>query len=198
VEDPARAYYSSGVLHGAGRLLGDARCDAIVWNGSAGGLAGFVQDRALVAGLERGTGARATTSSLAILDLFARLRVRRFAMVTLNPAAANRIIAANFAAEGFECMRDTHRDDIADNFAMAAVTPAAIADALLRLAESEPDVLLVYGTNTRGAPCVLEVEHEIRIPVIDSVVAGLWDALRLAGVPERAMAEWGMAYRTPA
>lgn len=194
VDDPARAYYTSGALLGAARLLGDARCDAIVWNGSAGGLAGFAHDRKLVADIEAATGARAATSSLAILDLFAHLGVKRFAMATLNPAAANRVIAGHFAAEGFECVADAHREGIADNFAMAAVTPEEIGVTLRELAAARPDALLVYGTNTRGAPVAAAVERETGIPVIDSVLAGLWGGVMAAGGASGAMHAWGRAY----
>lgn len=194
VDDPARAYYTSGALLGAARLLGDARCDAIVWNGSAGGLAGFAHDRKLVADIEATTGARATTSSLAILEMFRRLGVRCFAMATLNPPQANRVIAGHFAAEGFECVADASRDGIVDNFAMAAVAPEDIAARLGELAGHRPDALLVYGTNTRGAPIGLAVERATGIPVIDSVLAGLWGGMMAAGVAPAACAAWGRAY----
>ncbi len=41
----------------------------------------------------------------------------------------------------------------------------------------------MHCTNFRGAPVVPELERELGIPVIDSVVVGLWGALRIVGVP---------------
>jgi len=49
VADPAAAYYDSGVMLEAGKLLADSRCAVITWNGSAGGLVGFERDRRFVA-----------------------------------------------------------------------------------------------------------------------------------------------------
>lgn len=183
VEDPARAYYDSGAILDAAMLLADARCDVITWNGSAGGVVGFDRDRKLVADIEQRASIAATTSSLSILDAFRRHAVKRFAMVTLNPPAMNATIKSHFATEGFECVFDTARTDIADNFAMAAITPTTIAAAASAAARSKPDALIIYGTNTRGAAVVDQLEAALGIPVFDSVAIGLWGALERVGLP---------------
>jgi maleate isomerase len=194
VEDPARAYYDSGLILDAARLLADAHCDVITWNGSAGGIVGLERDRQLVATIERTTGIAATTASLSIVDAFRAHKVRRFAMVTLNPQAMNTTIRHHFAREGFECVFDTHRTDIADNFAMAAISTNELYDAALQCAAAKPDAIIIYGTNTRGASIAARLEERLGVPVFDSVAAGLWGAVqhvRLSGVDPL---KWGSLF----
>lgn len=194
VDDPARAYYDSGAILHAALLLADAHCDVITWNGSAGGVVGFDRDRELVAEIEQRTGIAATTSSLSILEAFGLLQVKRFAMVTLNPAAMNAVIKRHFAAEGYDCVFDTHREDLADNFAMAAVMPEVIEATALGCARARPDALIVYGTNTRGAPVVVSLEQALEVPVLDSVSAGVWGALRAVGFDTARLRRWGSLF----
>ncbi len=184
VANPAAAYYDSGAILGAARLLADARCHAICWNGSAGGVVGFERDRQLCREITTSTGIHATTSSLALLDQFERTDVRRFAMVTLNPPEMNRTIKAHFAAAGYECVAATERADIADNFAMAAVSPdeiRAMAVACVAGSTTRPDALIIYGTNTRGALVARQLRDELGLPVYDSVSWGMFGALRALG-----------------
>jgi maleate isomerase len=195
VADPAAAYYKSGLLLEAGKLLADARCHAICWNGSAGGLVGLDCDRQLCSDIEARTGIPATTSSLALVAAFRATEVKRFGMATLNPPAMNVIIARNFAAEGFECVASTHRADIEDNFAMAEVGGDAIAGMVEQCARSRPQAITVFGTNTRGAPVVSGAERRLGIPVYDTVALGLWGALRRAGVETSALAQHGRLFQ---
>lgn len=190
VADPAAAYYDSGALLGAAKLLADARCHAICWNGSAGGLVGFARDRRLCDEIRVSTGIAATTSSLAILDAFRAAGVRTFGLVTLNPPPMNRTILASFAAEGVTGIVSTDRDDIADNFAMAAVGEEEIAAAVRRCAAARPDAIVVYGTNTRGAALAGPLSRELGLPVFDSVAMGVVGALRAAGHDTTALLRW--------
>ena len=192
VQNPAAAYYDSGALLGAAKLLSDARCHVICWNGSAGGLVGFERDRQLCREIAEATGTPATTASLALLDQFTSAGVRRFGMVTLNTPEMNQTIKEHFAREGFECTASTHRDDMVDNFAMAQVTPDNVALAALECAQAAKrvDALIVYGTNTRGAPVARMLEEKLGIPVYDSVAWGVFGALLKAQIDIRPLTRW--------
>lgn len=194
VSDPAAAYYGSGLLLGAARLLADARCDVITWNGSAGGLVGFDLDRQLCADIARETGSAATTTSLSVLDAFRAFGVRRFGLATLNPGAMNDIIIGHFAREGFECAASTARDDLVDNFAMAAVETDAVTAMVEDCAAARPHAVLVFGTNTRGASLPGALEPRLGLPIFDSVTVGVWGALRRAGVDTRPLRAWGRLF----
>lgn len=197
VDDPAAAYYDSGLMLEAGKLLADCRPAVICWNGSAGGLVGFARDRRFVGELEAATGIPASTAALSVLDALRALGAHRFGLVTLNPPDMNRRIAAHFAEEGFECVASTHRTDIADNFAMAEVGAEALARAARECAGAQPEALAIFGTNTRGARIAAPLERELGIPVIDSVAAGLWGALRRIGADTRALAAHGRLFTLP-
>jgi maleate isomerase len=196
VANPAAAYYDSGALLGAAKLLADARCHVITWNGSAGGLVGFERDRRLCREIEDATGIPATTASLSLLDALKRAGVRRFAMVTLNTAEMNRTIADNFAREGLECVGSTDRDDITDNFAMSQVPPEEISASAISCvaacAETSAgaDALIIYGTNTRGAPVARMLEKKLGIPVYDSVAWGVFGALLQVHADIRPLTRW--------
>lgn len=194
VADPAAAYYDSGLMLEAAKLLADSRCAVITWNGSSGGVVGFERDRRFVAELEAATATPATTAALSVLDAFRALGVRGFGLVTLNPAEMNARITRHFAAEGFECVASTHRADIEDNFAMAEVSEEALAQAAVECARARPDALTIFGTNTRGARIAPRLEREFGLPVVDSVAAGVWGALRRAGVDTRALGDRGRLF----
>ncbi len=197
VDDPARAYYDSGLILEAAMLLADARCDVITWNGSAGGVVGFPHDRQLVEDIEHATGIAATTASLSIIEALRARHVRRIAMVTLNPPAMNHTIKQNFTREDFECVFDTHRADIPDNFAMAAVTTDEIFKAGLECGPYKPDAVIIYGTNTRGAAVVARLEQHLEVPVYDSVSTGLWGAMQRARIGGIKGEKWGSLFVSP-
>ncbi len=192
--DPAAAYYDSGLMLEAGKLLADSRCAVITWNGSSGGVVGFARDRKFITELEAATGTPATTAALSVLDALRAFGVRRFGLVTLNPPEMNERVVAHFAAEGFECVASTDRSDIDDNFAMADVPPEALAQAAVVCARARPEAITVFGTNSRGAPIAAQLERELGIPVVDSVAAGVWGALRRAGVDTRRLAGRGRLF----
>ena len=194
VDNPAATYYDSGALLGAAKLLADARCHVICWNGSAGGLVGFERDRQLCREITAATGSAATTASLALLDSLKHAAVRQFALITLNPPEMNETIKAHFAQEGFACAASTHRTGITDNFAMAQVPPETIAadatGAIGSCGNARPSAVVIYGTNTRGAPVARMLEARLGMPVFDSVAWGVFGALLQAGVDIRSLTAW--------
>ena len=71
---------------------------------------------------------------------------------------------------------------------------AVSAQAALECARARPQAITVFGTNTRGAPVVAALERELGIPVVDSVMAGLWGALHRAGIDTRALRDCGRLF----
>ena len=105
----------------AAGLLGDAKCDVIAWNGTSGGWRGFAYDAEICAQIAATTGAGATTSILANNDLFRRHGVSRFGLVTPYTDDVQAKILANYAADGFTCVAESHLK-ISDNFAFSRST----------------------------------------------------------------------------
>ncbi|HEU4671740.1 MAG TPA: aspartate/glutamate racemase family protein [Candidatus Limnocylindrales bacterium] len=170
----------------AASLLADARVDTLLWSGTSAAWLGLDADRDLVAAIEGETGIPATTSTLALLDAFAGLGVRRYGLVVPYVDEIADAIVRNLEAEGYECTART-AESVTTNWAFAEIGPATIAERARSIAASRPDAIVVHCTNLRGAAIVEELEDELGIPVLDSVVVGLWGALRLLhlGVPSR-------------
>jgi maleate isomerase len=63
------------------------------------------------------------------------------------------------------------------------------------LAEAAVDAALAFCTNFEGAPIAASLEAETDRLVIDAVAAGLWKALRAAGVDTRTLVPlWGRLF----
>jgi maleate isomerase len=173
--------FSSGPMLDAANLLADARVDAILWSGTSGAWLGLDVDRRLVDSIRDATGIEATTSTLGLLSAFAGLGVRRYALVVPYVAAVTDAIVANLDTLGYECVARTH-ESLDDNWSFATVTAATLAARVRAVAAKRPDAIVIHCTNVRGAEVSAALETELGIPVLDSVVVGLWDALRRLGV----------------
>ncbi|HET7028789.1 MAG TPA: aspartate/glutamate racemase family protein [Candidatus Limnocylindrales bacterium] len=169
-------FASDPMLDAAG-LLADARVDGILWSGTSGAWLGLDVDHRLVDAIREATGIEATTSTLALLDAFAGLGVRRYALVVPYVAAVTEAIVANLGALGYECVARTN-EDLVDNWSFATVTSDTLAERVRTVAAERPDAIVIHCTNLRGAEVSERLEQELGIPVLDSVVVGLWGALR--------------------
>ena len=181
----------------AASLLADARVRSICWNGTSASWLGLDTDRRLCASIEERTGIPATSSVLALAEIFRRTGVRRFGLVTPYTGDVQARIAANLGREGFECVAD-RRLDIADNFSFSCVPADVLAGMVREVAAARPEAITILCTNLRGAPLVEALERETGIPVHDSAAAAVWASLRLAGADPGRVAGWGSLFRAPA
>ena len=101
-KDPFPASYDWDSMLGAARLLAHAQPDVLSWNGSKAGGIDFGLDRELVRRIGGLTGAKSTTSTLAIDEVLREDGVKRFGLVSPSLGEYNRGIAATFAREGYE------------------------------------------------------------------------------------------------
>jgi maleate isomerase len=185
----------------AARLLADARVDAILWAGTSGAWLGVEEDRRLVREIRRETRIPATTATLSLLDAFASLGVRRYGLVVPYVEQVSAAIVRNMAAAGFECIARTS-EGITDNWAFSAMPAALIAERIHEVARARPDAVAVLCTNLRGAQVAEALETELALPVLDSVVVGLWGVLGLVGLepPSRGfgrLADAGLIHAQP-
>jgi maleate isomerase len=162
----------------AGRLLADARVHACLWSGTSGAWLGHDADRALVDALSQATGAPATTATLALLDAFEALHVRRYALVVPYVNGIADAIERNLATVGYRCVA-RRNESLTVNWDFAALTDAVLCARVREVARARPDAIVIHSTNVRGAEVSQELEQELGMPVLDSVVVGLWGALRL-------------------
>ena len=191
----ALAQFAPDEILRAARLLSHARCQVIAWNGTSAGWLGFDRDEALCAAIAQETGAQACTSVLAINELFARLGVRRFGLVTPYVDDVQQAIVANYARAGFECVTERHLG-LQDNYAFSEVAPATLQQMVREVAAApvRPEAIIILCTNLRGAPLAPALEAELGIPVIDSISAVVWKSLRLAGADATRLRPWGRLF----
>jgi maleate isomerase len=190
LRDQALGQFAPEPILSACDLLADARVDAIAWSGTSASWLGLERDRDLCAAITARTGVPATTSVLAMVDVFRRLGVERYGLVTPYLDEIQAPILENFAREGFECVAERHLGD-RGNFSFSEYDAATIARLVRDVAASRPQAIAILCTNLRGAPLVAALEGEIGIPVIDSVATAVWGSLRLAGVDTRRVTGWG-------
>jgi maleate isomerase len=165
----------------AAALLRDARVQAIVWAGTSGSWRGFEADERLVDTIEDVTGVPATTTSLALLSALRALRVKRYGLVVPYVEPIADAIVRNLGAAGYACAGRT-TSSITENWEFASISAAAIAADVRTAAASRPDAVVILCTNIWGAVVSEQLERELDIPILDSVVLSMWGALGAVGV----------------
>jgi maleate isomerase len=178
----------------AARLLADARVGCIAWNGTSAGWLGLARDRDLCAAITRDTGVPATSSVLALADIFRKTGVARYGLVTPYVDEIQAKIVENFQGEGFACAGERHVGD-KGNFSFSEVSAATIAEMVRAVAREKPQAITIFCTNMAGAPLVEALERETGIPIYDTVATALWDSLRLAGADPARVEGWGRLFR---
>jgi maleate isomerase len=177
----------------AARLLADARVGAICWNGTSAGWLGFDADERLCDEISAATGIPACSSVTALNELFRLTGVRRFALVTPYLDTVQERIMRVYAGAGFTCVAERHLND-PGNFPFSEYAEAAIERMVREVAVARPDAITVFCTNFRGAAVAHRLERDVGIPVYDTVAAGLWQSLRLAGADPARITGWGSMF----
>ena len=142
---------------------------------------GFEGDERLCADLERTHGVAATTAVLAINELLEIQKVRRFALVSPYVGAVQRRIIETYGDAGYECVAERRFEERV-NYAFAEIEDVRIAEAVRQVSTARPEAVVVMCTNLRSAHLVAALEAELGIPVLDSVAAFVWKAVRLCGI----------------
>jgi maleate isomerase len=193
MRDQALGQFDLEPILAACDLLADARVASIAWNGTSASWLGLDRDRALCAAIEARTGIGATTSVLALAEVFRLAGVTRYGLVTPYLDEIQERILPNLAREGFECVAERHLRD-RGNFSFSEYSEEAIAALVREVARARPQAVVVLCTNMRGAPVVEALERELGILVLDSVATALWGSLRRAGVDARRVRGWGRLF----
>ena len=191
--DPLPGTYDFEGMLVAARLLSHAKPDVIVWNGSKGGSIEFGLDHELCRRIATKTGIRATTSTLALDEVFKATAVRRYALVTPYDTKYQQKTIASFERAGYQCAAEAH-SGLADNLSFASVPAEAIASMVREVARARPEAIVTFCTNFPAAPVVPALEDELRIPIYDSTVLPVWKALKLSGADARRARRWGRLF----
>lgn len=194
--DQALGQFDDEPILAACDMLADARVDAIAWNGTSSGWLGLQRDRDLCTAITARTGIAATTSVLALADIFRLTGVRRYGLVTPYLQEIQDKILPNFEREGFACTAERHLGD-RGNFSFSEVSADTIARMVREVAATKPQAITIFCTNLRGAPLVEVLERETGIPIYDTVATAVWASLKLAGIAPARVQGWGRLFREP-
>lgn len=178
----------------AARLLSHAKVDTICWNGTSAGWLGFGADEQLAADISAATGIPTCSSVLAINEIFGLTGLRRFALVTPYTDDVQARIVATYRDAGWDCVAEEHLG-ISVNFDFSEVPESQLADMCRKVADADPEAILIFCTNLWGAAIVEELEREIGIPIYDTVSTAVWAALRAVGESPALVQGWGRLFR---
>lgn len=191
--DPFPNSYDWDSMLGAARLLADAKPDILTWSGSKAGSIAFDLDRELVRRIAEETGCRATTSTLALLEVLEATGARRVGLVSPYTERYQRKIIDTFAREGFPIVAQAC-SGLADNLSYASVPPEEIRRMTREVAAARPDAIIAWCTNFLAAPLAAELEAETGIPYYDSTALAAWHPLRMLGCDVTPASAWGSLF----
>lgn len=177
----------------AAHLLANARMDIIVWNGTSAGWLGFENDEKLCAAITKATGIPATTSVLALNELFVKHKIQRFGLVTPYTTDVQKKIIANYRQHGFECIAEHHLG-IRDNFAFSQVDEDTLRTAVRQVAKAKPQAVATFCTNLHAAHLAASLERELNIPIFDTVSVTIWKSLIELGRDPSQIRGWGSLF----
>lgn len=178
----------------AALLLADAKVDVIGWSGTSAGWLGFDRDQTLCRAITEATGIPATTSVLALNELFEIAAVKEFALVTPYIDAVQRAIIENYRRFGLACAAERHLG-IQVNHDFALVTEDHIATLIREVGVVRPQAVTTFCTNLRAAHLAHRIEAQTGILLFDTVSTVVWSALRIAGIDPGRVEGWGRMFR---
>lgn len=190
LSEQALGQFDDGEILRAAELLAHAKVDTIAWNGTSAGWLGFERDERLCERIEAATGIAACTSVLAFREIFLQTGVTRVGLVTPYTGDVQARIMQNWAASGFACTAERHLG-LRDNFSFAEVSEDEIAQAARAVAAQGCEAVAILCTNMRGGPVTQALEHELGLPVYDSIATTVWKSLALAGADPARVQGWG-------
>jgi maleate isomerase len=185
-------YDWEGML-GAAQLLAHAKLSVITWNGSKGASVGMNLDRKLVERVTELTGAKSTTSMLAIDEVFREDAVKTYALVSPYSEDYAKQIVTTLASEGYQCIESISAN-LKDNMSFSLIPLEMVADMMREAAKAKPQAILSCCTNFPGATVVGEMERELGLPIYDTTSMAVWKTLVLADVDTAAGSDWGSIF----
>jgi maleate isomerase len=194
LSNTALAQFDNSEILRAAELLAHAKVDVIGWNGTSSGWLGFEADMRLCEQITAATGIPATTSMLALNEIFEKKKVAKLGYVTPYLDAVQTRILDNYSKLGIACQSERHLN-LQDNFSFSEVPVAQLEDMTRDVAKDNPDAITIICTNLRVAPSVAKLEKETGIPVYDTIATVVWKCLKLTGVDTRRVTQWGSLFQ---
>ncbi|MCU0568223.1 MAG: aspartate/glutamate racemase family protein [Oculatellaceae cyanobacterium Prado106] len=194
LSDRALHQFNLAPILEAAQLLADAQVDVIAWNGTSAGWLGFDADVQLCQQIEAITQIPATTSILALNEIFARQKIQRFGLVTPYLQEVQQQIIHNYRQAGWDCVAEQHLER-QNNFSFSEVSAAEIGSMVRTVAAAQPQAITTFCTNLRAAPLVEALEQETGMAIYDTIAVVVWKCLQLTGVDPGLVKGWGRLFQ---
>lgn len=184
-----------------GRELEAAGVDVIVFGCTSGSFAGGKgHDGKIIREIQEETGIPALATSTAVLKALKRLEIQRMAVASPYSEELNARLKNFFEAHGLNVtairglgfVKKTAQFPLASRpVSLPNLQPPEVAYKLARFVNGpEAQGILISCTNFRTIDIIEKLETDLGKPVVTSVQATVWAALRQIGVGE-ALPEWG-------
>jgi len=142
---------------------------------------GFGNEQALIDRLASLAGSTALTAARAVSTALRHFGVKKLALGTPYPDVINALGRAYWEAAGFEIVGHRRLEGVTSIYAESAERAYQLA----READTpRADAVLLSGTGLPTVDVLERLEHDLGKPVISSMQASFWRALRLAGIGE--------------
>jgi maleate isomerase len=167
--------------------LASAEVDVILQAGTAiAFFRGFGHDQELSRRIHAVTGIQATTSLTAVVDALRKLKIHRPAIATSYLANIDARLVEVLEKSGFE-VAAIRGMGLKKSIDMGKVTPETTYRLAREVVRSAPkaDGILISCGNLRTFEAIETLETDSGLPVVTSNQAGLWQALRMAGIKDR-------------
>jgi maleate isomerase len=189
------------------RELEAAGVDLVVFGCTSGSFAGGKgHDEKIIRELEGETGIPALATSTAVLKALKRLAIQKMAVCSPYSEELNARLKVFFEAHGLIVTgirglgfvkRTTHFPLAPRPVSLPNLQPPAVAYKLARTVNGpEAQGILISCTNFRTIEIIEKLEMDLGKPVVTSVQATVWAALRQVGVGE-ALPGWGRLLTLP-
>ncbi|KAK5130669.1 hypothetical protein LTR08_001830 [Meristemomyces frigidus] len=189
--------FSTETMIAAARLLADAEPDAIIWNGTSGMWvgSGLEADKKLAKAMEDATGIPCSTTTLATIEAMSLFEVDTIGIaVPYDKALAKKV--EEFFKTDYAVSVTRHMDPAPSSNLGIAKSSLDDIRSLVRgaAANGEAKAVVVACTNWPAAGLVEELEQELNVVILDSVVVSVWMGLRKAKFQGQAV-HWGRLMR---
>jgi maleate isomerase len=171
-----------GYLDEAADLLASAGVDVMLYGMSGGSLVkGPAGDRELAAAMTQRTGIPFITASLAMVEAFQTLGVRRVACLTPYPGEFDALLARYFAAHDIEAV-DIKTMGLKDVRQILRVTPQMQYEAVKACHLAAADGVFLSATGWSTVDAIRLIERDAGKPAVSAIQGGIWAALKRLGV----------------
>lgn len=181
-------------MKASAQLLADAKVDLLVWNGTSASWLGLDNDYQLCSKIEEQLGIKMVTSSIAIIEAFKALNVRKVGLVTPYTADVSREIVKQYESLGLDVASEQYAG-LTVNHDFALVSEQQTTEMIELCKDHQVEGVAVVCTNLNAASVVKGAEEK-GIVVIDSISATLWYAMKVIGMDRSKLADqWGTLFK---